>query len=69
MRDPDGARDGWTIAADLAATGLLVAPGDIYGPAGAGHVRVALTVTDDQLALACRRLAASTSARAGASAR
>src|SRR5262249_20288378 len=47
LRDAhDASRDGWAIAADLATTGLLVAPGDIYGPAGERHVRVALTVTD-----------------------
>ena len=28
---------------DLAEAGLLVAPGDLYGPAGARHVRLALT--------------------------
>jgi succinyldiaminopimelate transaminase len=56
LRDHDGVRDGWEIAADLAATGLLVAPGDFYGPAGARHVRVALTITDDDLAHACERL-------------
>jgi aspartate/methionine/tyrosine aminotransferase len=58
LRDADGARDGWGIAADLAATGLLVAPGEIYGAAGADHVRVALTLTDDQVALMCDRLTA-----------
>ena len=39
--------DGWAIAADLATTGLLVAPGDFYGDASTDHVRVALTLTDD----------------------
>jgi succinyldiaminopimelate transaminase len=57
LRDAHGDRDGWAIAADLAATGLLVAPGEIYGEAGADHVRVALTLTDDQVALTCDRLA------------
>ena len=51
------ARDGWAIAADLAAIGLIVAPGDFYGDAGARHVRVALTVTDDALDLVVGRLA------------
>ena len=59
LRDATNARQGWAIAADLAETGLLVAPGDIYGPAGDLHVRVALTLTDEQLTLACERLAAS----------
>ncbi len=56
LRDELGERDGWGITADLAATGLVVAPGDFYGPDGSRHVRVALTVTDDALALACERL-------------
>jgi succinyldiaminopimelate transaminase len=56
----DGAdSDGWDIAAELAETGLLVAPGDFYGPAGTPHARVALTVTDERLALALERLAGS----------
>ena len=57
---PD-ARDGWAIAADLAATGLIVAPGDFYGEAGAAHVRVALTITDDALDLVVARLSQSAS--------
>jgi succinyldiaminopimelate transaminase len=57
LRRREGPSDGWAITADLAATGLLVAPGDFYGDAGAGHARLALTVTDDRLALACDRLA------------
>jgi succinyldiaminopimelate transaminase len=42
----------------LAARGILVAPGDLYGTAGARHVRVALTATDERVAAAVRRLAA-----------
>jgi succinyldiaminopimelate transaminase len=56
LRARDGARDGWAIVAQLAETGLLLAPGDFYGEAGAGHARMALTVTDDALAMACDRL-------------
>src|SRR5262245_54170242 len=56
VRDAERARDGWAVTAALAETGLLVAPGDFYGSAGAGHARLALTVTDDRLALACGRL-------------
>ncbi len=41
-----------------AERGVLVTPGDFYGPAGARHVRVALTATDDQIAAAAARLAA-----------
>ncbi len=41
----------------LAAMGILVAPGDFYGPAGANHVRIALTATDERVATAAARLA------------
>jgi succinyldiaminopimelate transaminase len=58
LRTATGPSDGWAITAELAKTGLLVAPGDFYGVAGASHARLALTVTDDQLALACGRLTA-----------
>jgi succinyldiaminopimelate transaminase len=58
LKSTRGPSDGWAITADLAKTGLLVAPGDFYGAAGASHARLALTVTDDQLALACERLTA-----------
>jgi succinyldiaminopimelate transaminase len=40
----------------LAERGILVAPGDFYGPAGARHVRVALTATDERVESACSRL-------------
>jgi len=40
----------------LAGRGILVAPGDFYGPAGARHVRVALTATDERVAAAVSRL-------------
>lgn len=41
----------------LAERGLLVAPGEFYGPAGARHVRIALTATDEAIGEAVRRLA------------
>ena len=41
----------------LCDRGILVAPGDFYGPGGAEHVRVALTATDEQVESACLRLA------------
>jgi succinyldiaminopimelate transaminase len=41
----------------LATRGILVAPGDFYGPTGARHVRVALTASDERIAAAARRLA------------
>ncbi len=40
----------------LARRGILVAPGDFYGPRGAQHVRVALTATDERIAVAVDRL-------------
>ncbi|MEU4317119.1 succinyldiaminopimelate transaminase [Nocardia sp. NPDC024068] len=40
----------------LAERGILAAPGDFYGPAGAEHVRVALTATDERIAAASQRL-------------
>jgi succinyldiaminopimelate transaminase len=41
--------DGWALVAELARLGILVAPGDLYGDAGAGRARLALTVTDPQV--------------------
>jgi aspartate/methionine/tyrosine aminotransferase len=41
----------------LAGAGILVAPGEIYGPAGAGHIRLALTATDERIDAAAKRLA------------
>ena len=42
----------------LAQRGVLVAPGDFYGPAGAAHVRVALTSSDERVDAAAARLTA-----------
>jgi succinyldiaminopimelate transaminase len=50
--------DCWASVRLLAEAGILVAPGEFYGPAGAQHVRVALTATDERVAAAARRLAA-----------
>jgi succinyldiaminopimelate transaminase len=41
----------------LAEAGILVAPGEIYGSAGARHIRVALTATDERIEAAATRLA------------
>lgn len=46
----------WETVHDLAGLGILVAPGDFYGPGGAHHVRVALTATDERVAAAVSRL-------------
>ncbi|MEW2078571.1 bifunctional succinyldiaminopimelate transaminase/glutamate-prephenate aminotransferase [Streptomyces sp. NPDC012403] len=47
----------WTTVAHLADRGILVAPGDFYGPAGENFVRVALTATDERVRAAVTRLA------------
>jgi succinyldiaminopimelate transaminase len=47
----------WDTVRWCAERGVLVTPGDFYGPAGARHVRVALTATDDQIGAAAARLA------------
>ena len=49
--------DGWESVALLAEHGILVAPGEFYGPAGARHVRVAFTATDERVQAALQRLA------------
>lgn len=41
----------------FADRGILVAPGDFYGPAGAKHIRMAFTATDERVAEAVTRLA------------
>jgi aspartate/methionine/tyrosine aminotransferase len=38
-----------------ASRGILVTPGYFYGEAGAGHVRIALTATDEHIAQAATR--------------
>lgn len=40
----------------FAERGVLVAPGDIYGPTGGEHVRVAFTATDERVAVVAERL-------------
>ena len=51
------AEPGRATVAWLADRGILVAPGEFYGPAGANHVRVAMTATDERVAEAAARLA------------
>ncbi len=51
--------DGYSLASRLADEGgALVSPGEFYGPAGTGHVRIAVVQPDDRIALVAERLAA-----------
>jgi succinyldiaminopimelate transaminase len=61
LRAADGTDDGWELAARLAhEAGLLVSPGDLYGAAGADHVRLALVQPRERLELALDRLVGAT---------
>jgi succinyldiaminopimelate transaminase len=40
----------------LAQRGILVAPGEFYGPRGADYVRIAMTATDDRVCVVADRL-------------
>jgi aspartate/methionine/tyrosine aminotransferase len=42
----------------FAQRGILVAPGEFYGPRGSHHVRIALTATDERIDAAVERLTA-----------
>ncbi|WP_026422365.1 succinyldiaminopimelate transaminase [Actinokineospora inagensis] len=46
----------WDTVAWLAGRGILVSSGTFYGPAGAEHVRIALTATDERVEAAVNRL-------------
>ena len=48
--------DAWVTVAALAELGILVAPGTFYGEAGARHVRVGLTASDERVSAAADRL-------------
>jgi aspartate/methionine/tyrosine aminotransferase len=52
---PDG--DAWSAARDLAKrAGIVVSPGEFYGPGGAGFVRIAAVQPDDRIELAAARV-------------
>ena len=52
---PDG--DAWGLARRLATLGgVLVSPGEFYGPAGSSFIRVAVVQPDGQIALVADRL-------------
>ena len=48
--------DCWATIDWLADLGIVAAPGTFYGPAGARHVRMALTASDERVAAAVDRL-------------
>ena len=48
--------DCWESVRVLSEIGILVSPGEFYGPLGAGHIRVALTATDERITAAAARL-------------
>jgi aspartate/methionine/tyrosine aminotransferase len=49
--------DAWALARRLATeAGAIVSPGEFYGPAGAGHVRIAVVQPDERLTLVAQRL-------------
>jgi aspartate/methionine/tyrosine aminotransferase len=49
--------DAWEYTERLAREGgALVSPGDFYGDAGGGHVRVAVVQPDERIELLARRL-------------
>jgi aspartate/methionine/tyrosine aminotransferase len=50
--------DCWESVRVLSEIGILVSPGEFYGPAGTDHIRVALTATDERIASAAARLRA-----------
>jgi len=53
---PATPQDSRATVADLASLGILVAPGAFYGSEGRGHVRVALTASDERVGEASTRL-------------
>ena len=48
--------DSWTSVSWLADLGILATPGIFYGEAGAKHIRIAMTATDDQISQAAARI-------------
>ena len=54
---PDRFADGWAACEWLAdEAGILVSPGELYGPDGSGHMRVAVVQPMDRLELVAERL-------------
>lgn len=53
---PDGRHDRDYAAALLEATGVSITPGSIFGPSGAGYIRISLCLPDARLREAMERL-------------
>jgi aspartate/methionine/tyrosine aminotransferase len=52
---PDG--DAWAAARDLAGrAGIVVSPGEFYGPDSGGYFRVAAVQPDDRIELVAERI-------------
>ena len=63
VSDPANPSDSWALVNRLADLGILVAPGDFYGTAAHGRVRVALTATDERIQAAASRIREAWTAR------
>ena len=63
VSDPANPSDSWALMNRLADLGILVAPGDFYGTAAHGRVRVALTATDERIQAAASRIREAWTAR------
>ena len=63
VADPANPTDSWALVNRLAELGILVAPGDFYGTAAHGRVRMALTATDERVAAAAERIREAWNAR------
>ena len=55
LRGPES-MSAYELVGAFAELGIVVAPGDFYGEAGAGRVRMSLTDTDERVAAAAARL-------------
>ena len=63
VSDPANPSDSWALVNRLAELGILVAPGDFYGTAAHGRVRMALTATDERIQAAASRIREAWAAR------
>jgi aspartate/methionine/tyrosine aminotransferase len=59
VRVPERFNDAFEAAAFLATTaGLVVSPGEFYGPSASDYIRIAVVQPDERIALAASRLRA-----------